>query len=142
MKLTKKSDYGVRGLIYLARKPEKKTVLTSEVSEAQNIPQSFLNKIFQKLAKAGILRSYRGYGGGFSLAKRPSEITLRRIIEVLEGPIKLKRREPEVEVESDSSLALTSVWEKVQKRLNKILERTTVSDLLKRVRKVEKRKQA
>ena len=144
MKLTRKSEYGLRGLLYLARRPEKRAVLTSEVSASQNIPQSFLNKIFQKMVKAGILKSYRGYKGGFSLAKKPKEITLRKIIETLEGPIKLwpekwSDKNEQVEVESSSSLALTSAWGKVQRKINRMLEKTTVLDLLKKSKKESKK---
>ncbi|MFC1721614.1 RrF2 family transcriptional regulator [Patescibacteria group bacterium] len=144
MKLTRKSEYGLKGLLYLARQKERRAVLTSEVSAAQDIPQSFLNKIFQKLVKAGILKSYRGYRGGFSLAKKPKEITLKKIVEILEGPIDLwpKKRNvesDEIEVaKGSSSAALLSVWQKVQLKVNRMLEKVTVLDLMKKSSKLEK----
>ncbi|MFC1617894.1 RrF2 family transcriptional regulator [Patescibacteria group bacterium] len=142
MKLTRKSEYGLRGILYLAKQSERRAILTSEVSNRQNIPQSFLNKIFQKLVRAGVLRSYRGYRGGFSLAKKPSEITLRSIIETLEGPIDFW---PDVEnSESElsgtgQSVALTSAWDKIQRKINRMLDRVTVMDLLKKSDRLNKK---
>ena len=144
MKLTRQSEYGLKGLIYLAKKSDKKAVLTSEVSAAQNIPQSFLNKIFQKLVRAGILKSYRGYRGGFALARPPREITLRRIIETLEGPVDLWPQADRFSSKdsltggSGSSLALLSVWQKTQIRINRILDRITIKDILKKSHKIDK----
>ncbi len=142
MKLTRKSEYGLRGLLYLAKQPERKAILTSEVSDKQNIPQSFLNKIFQKLVQAGVLRSYRGYKGGFSLAQRPSEITLRKIIEALEGPIDLWPEDDATGVDivgADHSAALTSTWDKIQHKMNRILDRVTVMDLIKKSDRLDKK---
>lgn len=139
MKLTRKCEYGLRGLLYLAQKPEREKVLTAEVSAAENIPPSFLNKIFQKLAKAGVLRSTRGCGGGFYLAKEPEKITLRKIIETLDGPIKFspqgwKKRDGEIDGGGDA-MALTTVWQRIQTRLNAMLENTTIMDLIRKSRK-------
>jgi Rrf2 family iron-sulfur cluster assembly transcriptional regulator len=71
MQITKSEEYGLRGLIFLAQQPPEKVTLVSEVSKDQNIPESFLAKIFQRLSKAGLLRSVRGPNGGFTL-KVPS----------------------------------------------------------------------
>ena len=134
MKLTRKCEYGLRGLLYLANQQSHKKVLTAEVSAAENIPPSFLNKIFQKLAKAGVLRSTRGCGGGFYLAKEPEKITLRKIIETLDGPIRLspqgwKKQGGEISGLGDS-LAMTTVWQGIQAKLNAMLENTTIMDLI------------
>ncbi len=134
MKLTRKCEYGLRGLLYLAHRRHQEKILTAEVSAAENIPPSFLNKIFQRLAKAGVLRSARGCGGGFYLAQEPGEITLRKIIEALDGPIRLSpenSQKPGVEMSGDgNSLALTTVWQRIQSHLNAMLEKTTILDLI------------
>lgn len=91
MKLTRGADYGTLGILYLARQPRDRVVLVSEVAAAQAVPESYLAKIFQDLAKAGLVRSHRGARGGFTLARPPEEITLRQIIEAIEGPVALNR---------------------------------------------------
>ena len=91
MKLTRGTDYGMRGMVYLAAQPFEQVTLLHDVARNQDVPESYLAKIFQDLSKAGLVRSYRGAKGGFSLARPPSEITLRQVIEALQGPISLNR---------------------------------------------------
>ena len=81
MRLTKAADYGARGAIHLAKRPEGTVVLVSDIATAEGLPESYLAKIFQDLAKEGIVRSHRGARGGFSLARPAGEITLRDVIE-------------------------------------------------------------
>lgn len=91
LKLTRGADYGTLGILYLACQPRERVVLISEIAGAQGVPESYLAKIFQDLAKAGLVRSHRGARGGFTLARLPEEITLRQVIEAVEGPIALNR---------------------------------------------------
>ena len=91
MKVTRGTDYGVQGILYLAAQPPEKVSLLHEIAHNQTIPESYLAKIFQDLTKAGLVRSHRGAKGGFSLARPASEITLRQVIEALQGPICLNR---------------------------------------------------
>jgi len=91
MKISRGTDYGIQGILYLARQPSSKVSLLRDVAQAQNVPETYLAKIFQDLAKAGLVRSHRGAKGGFSLARPSSQITLRQIIEALQGPISLNR---------------------------------------------------
>lgn len=91
MKLTRGTDYGIRGILYLATQPYEKVTLLHEIAKEQDIPETYLAKIFQDLTKAGLVRSHRGARGGFSLVRPPSQITLRQVIEALQGPISLNR---------------------------------------------------
>ncbi len=91
MKLTRGADYGTLGILYLARQSPDRIVLISEIAEAEGVPETYLAKIFQDLAKAGLVRSHRGARGGFTLARSPNDITLRQIIEAIEGPVALNR---------------------------------------------------
>jgi Rrf2 family transcriptional regulator, iron-sulfur cluster assembly transcription factor len=73
MELTRKGDYAIRGIIYLASQPPNKISLLSEIAAAVDVPQTFLAKIFQQFSKTGIVKSFRGTGGGFLLAGPPEE---------------------------------------------------------------------
>ena len=87
--MTRNTDYAVRALSYIARQKEK-VVPVSQLAEKLKAPRPFLRKILQILNKKGVLISYRGQGGGFALAKKPREIFLTDLIEILQGgPIKL-----------------------------------------------------
>jgi Rrf2 family protein len=83
--ITRKADYAVRSVLYLSRSEGRATTI-NEVAESMSVPKSFLAKIFQLLAKAGIVDSTRGVKGGFQLAKNPKDISLRDVIEAIQGP--------------------------------------------------------
>jgi Rrf2 family iron-sulfur cluster assembly transcriptional regulator len=134
MQITRTEEYGLRGLLFLARQPQDKVFLISEISRDQKIPEAFLSKIFQRLSKAGFLRSIRGAKGGFSLGKPANKITMREIIEVLEGPIAVNRcLLREGECEEEKVCPFHSVWEELQQHIVEILDRTTMEDLVKRM---------
>lgn len=78
-------EYAVHGLLFLAMREQDEVVLVSDIAKAQNLPESYLAKVFQSLARAGLLKSFRGARGGFQLAKLPEEITLRDVTLAVEG---------------------------------------------------------
>jgi Rrf2 family protein len=88
MQLTASSGYAIHGLSYLAYKGPDSVTYLSEISDYFAIPASYLAKVFQTLARAGLVVSYRGAKGGYALARSPEEITLREVIEIFEGPIR------------------------------------------------------
>jgi Rrf2 family protein len=87
MKLSNRSQYGVRALFDIAYYSEGETVQINEISRRQGIPRRFLEQIFFSLKKAGIIKSTRGPKGGYALTRAPGEVTVGDIIRVLEGPI-------------------------------------------------------
>ena len=134
MQITRREEYGLKGLIFLARQPGEKVSLVSEISRVQKIPEKFLAKIFQRLSKAGLLRSFRGSKGGFSLGKPANEITMREVIEVLEGPVAINRcLLHKGECDEESGCSLREVWEEAQHHMLEVLDRTTLEDLVKRI---------
>ncbi|MDV2495467.1 MAG: Rrf2 family transcriptional regulator [bacterium] len=86
MKLSRAGEYGILGAAYIAQQ-DKEISFIREIAGAWGLPESFLAKVLQKLAKAGILESHKGNMGGFSLARPADEITLCEIIEALQDPI-------------------------------------------------------
>ena len=130
MQITRSGEYGLRGLIFLAKQPPEKTILVSEFAKVQNIPETFLAKIFQRLSKAGLLRSVRGSNGGFTLGRAAHEISMREVIEALEGPIALNRcLIRKGECEEEERCTLYPVWSEVQQRFLDILDKTTMENL-------------
>ena len=91
MKLTRGTDYGIQGVLYLAAQPYEQVTLLHDIARVRGIPETYLAKIFQDLTKAGIVRSHRGAKGGFRLARPASEISLLQVVEALQGPIALNR---------------------------------------------------
>ena len=86
MHLTRESEYALRGMAYLASFPPGVVAALSEIAEAQALPGRFLAKIFQKLTRHGLVSAQRGRGRGYQLANSAESITLRQILEAVEGP--------------------------------------------------------
>ncbi|NLL19075.1 MAG: Rrf2 family transcriptional regulator [Clostridia bacterium] len=91
MQLTQATDYSFRVVLYLAALDPGAIVSAKDISTHENVPMRFLLKTLRSLVKAGILRSYRGPDGGYALAKQPENITLRDVIEAVEGPLYINR---------------------------------------------------
>lgn len=91
MKLNQATDYAFRAVLYLSGLPRGQVVEAKLIAEEQHIPIRFLLKIFRLLTRAGIVESYRGVSGGYALAKSPGEITLKDVVEAVEGPVEVNR---------------------------------------------------
>ena len=87
--LSKKSQYALKALSYLVEKQNEGPILISEIAEKKKIPLKFLENILLELKKAKILDSKKGKGGGYFLSKNPQDISLARIIRLVNGPIAL-----------------------------------------------------
>lgn len=131
MRLTKGADYATRGIVHLAKMPPNTVMLVSDIAAAERLPESYLAKIFQDLAKEGIVRSHRGAKGGFSLARSAERITLREIVEAIEGPIALCRcLAPWEGCDHMESCVVYPVMARAQRQLLDVFESTTLHDLL------------
>lgn len=89
MIFSRKSDYGLRALIYLAERRNKGPVTLSEIATRLKIPKAFLSKILQQLAKKGVVRSLKGPSGGFVLAVEPKHVSMKEIITEIDGPLRV-----------------------------------------------------
>jgi Rrf2 family transcriptional regulator, iron-sulfur cluster assembly transcription factor len=136
MQITRAGEYGVLGMMYLARRSgtvSRQTAMIDEVSRAEKVPKSFLAKIFQNLARAGLVRSVRGAGGGFVLVKQSREITVLEIVEAIEGKIILQRcKQEKPDCKHIGGCALCGLFEQAQDGLKDVLTRTTLFDLIQR----------
>jgi Rrf2 family iron-sulfur cluster assembly transcriptional regulator len=131
MVLTRAGDYGIFGVIYLAKQPKGKIVSLSEVSQAEDIPEKFLAKIFQGLTRYGLIRSHRGARGGFSLARSANQITVKDLLEAIQGPICFSRCLSELEdCDKKEACKLREVLKKAQDHTLKLLTQKTLADLV------------
>jgi Rrf2 family protein len=87
LRLTKKADYGLMALKYLAEHPDEVSLSARDIAQAYHIPPQLLAKILQRLAKVGILRSHAGMSGGYTLLKPPPEISAFEVIRAIDGPL-------------------------------------------------------
>ncbi|HEV7925560.1 MAG TPA: Rrf2 family transcriptional regulator [Verrucomicrobiae bacterium] len=138
MQITRAGEYGVMGLMHLARRRPGQRTMIDEVSREQKISKSFLAKIFQSLVKAGLVRSIRGAGGGFALARNPAQIPVLDIIEAVEGRILFQRcKMARPDCEHVGGCALCGLFERAQDGLKDALTRTTLADLIQQQEKIE-----
>jgi len=130
-RLSRKAEYALRAVLHLSMKNSICT--TEEIAVAQDIPMPFLKKIIPTLRVAGFIISVKGQKGGIILKKNPEEITVREVIENVEGPIFLndclmrKGLCPR-----DCSCPLHEMWHECQDSIMKILENRRFSELVER----------
>jgi Rrf2 family protein len=87
--LTRKSKYGLKALLVLAREYQRGPLLASALAAREGIPEKFLQGILLELRRRGIVRSKRGHGGGYQLARDPASVNFGEVIRLLEGPLAL-----------------------------------------------------
>lgn len=141
MELTRAADYALRGVLYLSMRPPDSLCIISEIAEKMDIPEGFLARIFQILAKSGIIRSHRGKRGGFSLSKSPEQISMKDVIEALEGPILLNKCLSDFgDCGREELCSLHEVWGQVQEGVIATLEKTDFASLAGRTKEKLARK--
>ena len=133
MRLSTQSRYGVRAIFDIAYHSEGLETQVKDISRRQGISQRYLEQIFQKLKKAGIVGSKRGPLGGYFLGKKPESISLGEVIRVTEGGINPVRcinaedsRQP---CERSAECVTKIVWNEAGKRLTDYFDSVTIGDL-------------
>ena len=144
MRLSKKTEYALRAVIYAARYPQGTTFQIKELAERNKIPKKFLELILLEMKNAGIVVSRRGVGGGYLLARRPEEIRSSEIIEAIEGPV-APRRIPKGKGRrlpgEDSSPAVLRLVRETSEAIRSVLDRFTLADLAREEEEVAERRQ-
>ncbi|MBN1230748.1 MAG: Rrf2 family transcriptional regulator [Anaerolineales bacterium] len=135
MKLSKRGEYGMRALIYLATAEEKTSIVSiKDIAEHEKIPLKFLEQILLTLKNAGLLQSKMGVGGGYYLARPIDEITLGHIERVLDGPLAPIRCVSQMAYEpcgcpDERTCGLRLVMLEVRNAISDILDNTTLADV-------------
>ncbi len=124
-------EYGVRALTKLAGDvPAGRFCLLRDILEGTDLPQHFVGKIFQTLVRAEILVSAKGRGGGFALKRPPTEITLRQIVEAIDGQHRINRCILGFsECNDDQPCAQHDHWKEIRRQIEQVLDTTTLADL-------------
>lgn len=134
MQLTRQGDYAVRAVLDLAIRDfyEGPGTLqaSQQVAQRQGIPKAFLNKIIQALVRAGIIETLRGAAGGIRLARPAKEITLRQIVEAMEGTIALNRcLIGPLSCDRMQGCPVHPIWIRAQQAFLRELEQVTLEDI-------------
>ena len=130
LRLTKKIDYGLIAIYYIASCNVEKIVNTKTISGLFDIPMEHLAKVLQKLAKNGLVRSQNGPKGGYALAKKLSDITIAEVFTSIEGPIEMTNcRTGDAICEQFSRCNVRDPLLKIQERIVLFLNQTTLDQL-------------
>ena len=130
MKISKKAEYAMRAVLAIARCPHARPVQIGELSETETIPVKFLEQILLSLKKAGLLRSKRGAGGGYSLERQPGDITLGMILELIDGPFEPLGIDRDGGSSVSRNVGLERCFGELRQLVNEHLESHTIQDLL------------
>jgi Rrf2 family protein len=138
IKLSTKGRYGVRAMVDLAERHGEGPVLVRSIAERQAVSSKYLHALLASLKAAKLVRSVRGSGGGYALARAPAEINLYEILEALEGPLSVVDCVlDETVCDRASHCATRDVWCELSDVIVKMLSRITLDDLLDRQRAKE-----
>lgn len=138
MKVSRKTEYGLRAMVALALMAGvERPVPLREVAESESIPDQFLDQIMAKLRRAGFVNSVRGASGGYQLSRPPEEISMGELVRVLEGslaPIQCISETEEVSPEELCDLYrgchTRGVWVRVTEAVTKALDALTLADVM------------
>jgi Rrf2 family protein len=138
--ISKKTKYALKALGYLAEHSTGDPILIAELAERENIPKKFLEAILVALRKGGVLKSRIGKGGGYLLAVPPQEITVGRVVAILEGEFAplpcLSDVNPTAceECDDPGSCGIRIVMWDVKRAVSDLMEGVTVADMVERSR--------
>lgn len=140
MRISSKIRYGARAVLELAFHYGEGPVDLKEIARKEDISLKYLEQVIIPLRTAGLVKSFRGSKGGYSLAKPPSEISLGDLVEVLDGPIDLIECLKDPKSCSKSPSCVTrDVWKEASDALHKVLNSITFEEMVNRKREKEGR---
>jgi Rrf2 family protein len=139
VKISMRSDYGARALLYLAERYGQGPVQSAEIAARQCLPEAYLEQLLTVLRRAGLIRSIRGPAGGHLLARPPSEVRLGEVIVALDGPTPTLPCVDENGCRISPRCALAEVWRDVDAAARGIVDAVSLTDLLERQRAAEQR---
>jgi Rrf2 family protein len=134
--LTAKGKYSLKALAHLATLEPGEVVPGSEIAEANNIPKKFLDAILGDLRTAGLVSTRKGPGGGYKLARGPSEIKLGDVIRTVDGPLaplacaSRTAYQPCQDCKSVKSCNVRLIMRRVRDAMSEVLDRVTISDMV------------
>ena len=141
MKFTTKTEYGLNCLIYMARLKPGEVVSIKDIAGREHFSVPYIEKILQRLRSSHIVTSLQGKRGGFSLARKPSEITLKEVIEALEGSTFDVYCEPKVREQIVCThlgmCGIRPVWAKTKGLLDEFYGSVTLEMLTKEEKETE-----
>lgn len=140
MKLSTKGRYGLRALIDLAQYSEAEPIPISSISVRQGISERYLEQLMAKMKKAGLVKSIRGAGGGYVLAKDTKDISVGDVLRALEGklePAECAAFHPDETCEAAGGCVTKYVWQKINESINQTVDEIKLFTLVEESKKLK-----
>ena len=132
MKISTKGRYALRMLVDLAEHRDEGYIALKDIAERQNISKKYLEQIVLLFTKTDVLKTSRGYQGGYMLAKQPSECTVGEILRITEGSLAVVpcvEQDP-IECRRSVECPVLDVWRGLYRVINEYLDSVTLQDIL------------
>ena len=132
MKISTKGRYALRMMLDLAEHRNCGYIALKDIAERQNISKKYLEQIVPVFNKSNILRTNRGFQGGYQLSREPDRYTVGEILRLTEGslaPVACLTQDP-IECERSADCATLPVWQGLEKVINEYLDGITLQDIL------------
>lgn len=132
MKLTTKGRYAVTAMLDLAIHSQERSITLSEISSRQDISLSYLEQLFAKLRKAGLVKSVRGPGGGYSLLPSPEEIHVAAIIDAVNESVDVTGCSGQSDCNGGETCLTHHLWEDLSQQIYQFLSSISLAGLVER----------
>lgn len=133
MKFSTRTTYGLRAMINLAKQKDQENLSVARIAKNEGISRGYLERLFARLKKAGLVKAEKGASGGYRLAKSPEQISAHRIINALEGGTSAfycLDESGKIYCDEKCKCSVTLVLAKVQEAVNKTLKSISLKDLV------------
>lgn len=131
MKLTTKGRYAVTAMLDVALKPDSVPVTLADISERQGISLSYLEQLFSKLRKAGLVRSVRGPGGGYLLGRSADEINIAEVILAVNEVIDATRCKGKANCDEGDACLTHNLWQQLSDQIETFLSEISLAKVIK-----------
>ncbi len=135
MSISQKCQYAVRALLELSKQSGRTPLRSGEIAAKQAIPPRFLENILNELKTAGLVEARRGVQGGFLLACKPEELTVGRVIRLVDGPldpVRCTKGADQRDCPLRDRCSLLQLWEEAKAAVEAVYDRATFAELAKR----------
>jgi Rrf2 family iron-sulfur cluster assembly transcriptional regulator len=132
MRLSTKGRYAVTAMLDLAIHHAEGSVTLSDISEAQGISLSYLEQLFARLRKAGLVEGIRGPGGGYQLSRKPADISVAEIIDAIGEGIDVTLCGGRTDCQEGERCLTHELWQQLGSKIHEFLESVTLASFLQR----------
>ena len=129
LRFTKRADYGLMAIHYIAVHDDLGSVSAKRIAEESSIPPEIMAKILQRLAKKGLIVSQNGPKGGYTLSRRPDDITVGEVIRALEGPINIVSCLADTSCKQMERCTLRRPVQRIQAAITNVLDTMSLAEL-------------